>query len=87
MYYNPRKLLKGKLFPKGSKYVYPLLPFFNLSTPLKHSALLMRGGKIHLLCWFCDPKTFIDSNCTLPNIPIEGHHLVETLLKRREING
>ena len=48
MYYSPRKLLE-ETFPKGSEYVYPLLPFFNLSTHLKHSALLMRGGKMHLL--------------------------------------
>lgn len=37
---------------------------------------------------FVTQKTFIDSNyCILPNIPIEGHCLLESLLKEREING
>ena len=65
MYYNPRKLLEGN-FPKGSEYVYPLLPFFYLSTPLKHSSLFMVGSKMHLSCEICVPKTFIDSSyCAL----------------------
>lgn len=54
---------------------------------VQQSALLMGGVKMHLSGYFYDPKTFIGSSyCTLPNIPIETHCLLETLLKGREIN-